>query len=96
MNLLIYKIIPLGHTLFRLLPCSQWHKLQGINPIDLSAPRADSHKIIALQTVKKLWGIIPMGLSAPSYKFFEIIFLLLVKNNVWINPTGLGSPRDNS
>ena len=40
-------------------------KLWGMNPLGLSAPRADYPEIIALHPVKTFRGINPMGISAP-------------------------------
>ena len=40
-------------------------KMQGMNPMGLSAPWADFIDILSLHPVKILSGINPMGLSAP-------------------------------
>ena len=45
----------------------------------LSAPRADSFEIIALQPVKKLIEMNPMSLSAPWDDYLDIIYLKPVK-----------------
>ena len=47
----------------------------------ISAPRADSLDIIALQTVKILIWINPMSLSAPWEKYLDTIVLNQVKTN---------------
>ena len=46
-----------------------------INPMFLSAPRADSIEIISLQPVKKLIGINPMILSVPWDNSLDIVAL---------------------
>ena len=50
-----------------------------MNPMVLSAPWADSLKIIDLKPVKKLRWINPMDLSAPRDNYLDIIALHQVK-----------------
>ena len=50
---------------YKLFVKDNLQKIQGMNPIGLSAPRSNSLEITALKKVKKLQGINPMGLSDP-------------------------------
>ena len=52
----------------------------------LSAPRADSFVIIALQPVKKLIEMNPMSLSAPWDDYLDTIFLRPVRKKLRDEP----------
>ena len=64
-----------GHLFYE----DNYNKLLGVNPLDLSAARADSLQIIGFQPVKKLIGINPMSLSSPWDDYIDIIALNPVK-----------------
>ena len=49
-----FYLVPLGLTLLILLPYRQKHKVIGINPIGLIAPRDDSRVIIDLHTLNQI------------------------------------------